>query len=621
MAGMSPLLSNAQSTGSFNHTIVFMGESRTLACYVPTDYDPDNSYNLIVALHGLGDLGTSYRNAIVGPLGFAASHPNTILVCPDGGSDALSDFYTPVGDEAIIQSSIDFAREQYNIDTANIVLQGFSLGGARALQYGLEHTHQFKGLLLNTPAIQGVKDAVTQFADGGLYNYEHAAEIPVYITHGADDVLYTAPIDSMYEQLVRNNSAVKLARFTGMGHTVPALSEIEEYKELFEEWTPDEYDAALVKVNIAARTCGTTTVPSVLVQNKGSEALTSIRFTYNDGTNNYAYTWNGTLAPLEHADINLPAVSTVAGNHDLNVGLDTLNLSTLDEISGNNAATAPFRLVTEPKSLPYTTDFADESYDEDWLLQPSGDYLLPWSWDEETESIITANTIFIFNNAGRKEEILSPVLDLSSLSSPFVTFDVAYAYTQYSAAVFGVDTVFADTLEVLISTDCGETYESIYKKGGEDLLTYATPVTDPLNFDAQFVVPEDGDWRKETIDLSPWATSEHAVVKFSLTSALGGLTLLDNIAFVNEATATTELSVSADISVYPNPATDQVTVTTGQAIIKEVTIVDMAGRVLIHQKADAPNASLNATGLSSGTYLLLVETDKGKGIQRLVISR
>jgi len=92
---------------------------------------------------------------------------------------------------------------------------------------------------------------------------------------------------------------------------------------------------------------------------------------------------------LRNIELSLPAVSTVEGNHDLNIGLDTLNFSTLDVLSGNNAATATFHSVAEPKSLPYRTDFADESYDGDWLLQPSGDYLLPWSWGEETESIIT----------------------------------------------------------------------------------------------------------------------------------------------------------------------------------------------------------------------------------------
>jgi predicted esterase len=209
---------NAQTTGSFNETITFMSASRTLSCYVPPSYNPAVPMKLMIGLHGLGDNSSNYRNALVNSLGFAAAVPNTILVCPDGGSDPNSDFYVPAGDEEIIQASIDFARAGYNIDTTNIILQGFSLGGRSALVYGLGHTDQFKGLLLNTPAIQGVKEAITQFASGGLYDYAQAPQIPIYITHGNTDEVYTAPIDSTYEQLARNDGKQKLVRFNG-GHT------------------------------------------------------------------------------------------------------------------------------------------------------------------------------------------------------------------------------------------------------------------------------------------------------------------------------------------------------------------------------------------------------------------
>ena len=240
----------AQDTGSFTETVTFMGESRTLACYVPESYDPDVPVKLVIGLHGLGDNGNNYRNAWVSSLDFADHISNTILICPDGGSDFNSDFYVPEGDEGIIQESIDFARANYNIDTTNIILQGFSLGGARALQYGLGHTDMFKGILLNTPAIQGIKQAVTPYDEGGLYNYDNAPEIPVYITHGSTDVLYAGPIDSMYEQMVRHDGMVRLIRFP-IGHTIPDLEDFADFDPFFEALFLDEHDAELVKVNIA----------------------------------------------------------------------------------------------------------------------------------------------------------------------------------------------------------------------------------------------------------------------------------------------------------------------------------------------------------------------------------
>ncbi len=38
-----------------------------------------------------------------------------------------------------------------------------------------------------------------------------------------------------------------------------------------------------------------------------------------------------------------------------------------------------------------------------------------------------------------------------------------------------------DTLEVMVSRDCGATYTSLYKKAGKDLITRSETVSTPLN--------------------------------------------------------------------------------------------------------------------------------------------
>jgi enterochelin esterase-like enzyme len=326
----------AQQTGSFNQDITFMGVQRQLSCYVPTNYNAANPTKLIIGLHGLGDNSIGYRNALVNSLGFATAVPNTILICPDGGGDPLSDFYAPVGDEAIIEESIAFAKANYNIDTAEIVLQGFSLGGRSALRYGLQHTDEFKGLLLTTPAIQGVKEAVQQFATGGMYDYDQASQIPIYITHGNADELYGSPIDSLCEQLVRHDGAFKLYRFNG-AHTVPPFAQIQDFNAFFEQPQATGKDVRVAKVVVAPRSCSTNVSAKVLVQNTGTTPLTSVGLTYNWNGTLQHYTWNGTLASQSHTEISLPAFTATQGNHSLEVLADTLNGSMIDTIVANNA--------------------------------------------------------------------------------------------------------------------------------------------------------------------------------------------------------------------------------------------------------------------------------------------
>jgi enterochelin esterase-like enzyme len=610
----------AQQTGSFNQTITFMGSNRLLSCYVPPAYDPNTPTRLIIGLHGLGDVASAYRNALVNSLGFATAVPNTILVCPDGGNDPLSDFYAPVGDEAVIEEAINFARANYNIDTTQIVLQGFSLGGRSALRYGLQHTNEFKGLLLTTPALQGVKEALTPFANGGLFDYDQAPQIPIYITHGNTDVLYQAPIDSLCEQLVRHNAAFKLYRFNG-GHTVPALAQIQDFNTFFEQPVASGEDVSVARVLVNGRSCNTSVPAKVLVQNTGTTTLTDIGLSYEWNGTPQHYTWTGSLASKQHTEIALPAFTTTEGSYTLEVMADTLNTNIPDPVAANNANAADFRINTTPTALPYTQQFSNENYENTWLTKPSGDYIIPWSWDEDFEALFCVNSIYIFDNRGQKEEILSPVMNLSSLPSPFVAFDVSFNYSAFTASFFGVDTAFSDTLEVLVSTDCGETYQSVYKKAGAALATYAQPLINPANLDAYFVTPADSNWRREKIDLSAYASSTDAVVKFSYTSGLGGSILLDNVAFTDHETGINELP-EVQASIYPNPVQDQCRIVCGDEKISAVTIYDISGKKINTITGNNRNEMLIPTNqLSNGVYLLHINTDGGEAHKKIIVQR
>ena len=88
----------AQQTGSFNTTVMFNGQSRTLSCYVPNDYDSTLAYKVMIGLHGMGDNSTNYRN-VLSDSAWRSVFPQTIFVFPDGGG---SDFYAEPGSEDII---------------------------------------------------------------------------------------------------------------------------------------------------------------------------------------------------------------------------------------------------------------------------------------------------------------------------------------------------------------------------------------------------------------------------------------------------------------------------------------------------------------------------------------
>jgi len=117
---------------------------------------------------------------------------------------------------------------------------------------------------------------------------------------------------------------------------------------------------------------------------------------------------------------------------------------------------------------------------------------------------------FTNDNRGSDDEIRIEPLTFQSQTSVTMTFDVAYA--QYNGT-------FTDGLEVLVSTDCGTTFSSVYLKNGTVL------ATDPDITSAY----SPGTWRNETIDLSLYDGQESVIISFKNLAGYGNNIYIDNI--------------------------------------------------------------------------------------------
>jgi hypothetical protein len=214
-------------------------------------------------------------------------------------------------------------------------------------------------------------------------------------------------------------------------------------------------------------------------------------------------------------------------------------------------------------------------------------------------------------------------MDLSSVATPYLAFDVAFNYHQYTPPYF-TDTVnFADTLEVLISTDCGETFQSIYRKGGADLATANSPILNPLNVQQCFFTPKDSsEWRRERINLSAFSSATEAVVKFNYISALGGSINIDNIDFDDASVVSATEDKTAQFSMYPNPANRQLEVEYDHREVAQLEIYNLGGTLMYQQTLnDLDQAQIDLAELSAGFYLIKLSGDKKESVQKLCIQR
>ena len=199
--------------------------------------------------------------------------------------------------------------------------------------------------------------------------------------------------------------------------------------------------------------------------------------------------------------------------------------------------------------------------------------------------------------------MVSPALDFGSADSVQLTFDLASALSSQQA------NVPVDTLEVLVTQDCGNSFTSVYKKWGANLQTIASAQANP------FLPQAAGDWRKETIDLSAFIGSNPVIVFFRATNNNENNIFLDNINFKTQILPA-KLK-EAGVLVYPAPFTSSFTVWHHQtpSTLQSIRVMNMAGQTVWLKQytgnADKQEVVHLANG-ASGMYLVEVSYSDGR---------
>ncbi len=76
-----------------------------------------------------------------------------------------------------------------------------------------------------------------------------------------------------------------------------------------------------------------------------------------------------------------------------------------------------------------------------------------------------------------------------------------------------------------------------------------------------------------------------------------------------------------DVSLFPNPVTDYFTLTSNEALINEIILIDLQGRIIVSHKTQDATVDLDITGLNPGNYLVNILLSNGKSGTKSVIVR
>lgn len=526
----------AQVAGSFRDSLEFNSELRTIAGYIPIDYKPNTKYKLMICLHGAQDTENNYLNSLIETFKYHQLFIKTIFIAPSGGDDQIRDFSSPQNDEEIIQKCIDYATNKFNIDSNNIILQGFSLGARSALRYALNYPNKFKSLLLFTPAFQGPFDLENKIPHyGKFYNFDNLNKIPIFVTCGENDITYIKYINKFVEKAKLSDAHIKYNVIENIGHQPPNYIDLIQSIEFVDSNNPDKTDLDIFKIELPDFQCFNQIAPLVYIRNNGNEPINSFEYTYSVLEQNFIENWNGTIAPNQHIILKIPQIAVTDGNHTFNLKIDKINQNTLDTNLKDNSISQDFIIYTISHKLPFIDNFDSNTFDWNFL---NWDNIFRWFKDttyykSQNKSIFSNNNLFFFYTKSNHTSIASPPIDLSTAKNPTLYIDYAYNYIKYTAPYFERDTIFADTLEISISIDCGKTYQSIFKKNAKELATTKTPIANPTTFDATIFKPSKKEWKKIEINLNEYATTQNAIFKISNISDMGGTIYIDNFEIKN----------------------------------------------------------------------------------------
>ncbi len=230
---------------------------------------------------------------------------------------------------------------------------------------------------------------------------------------------------------------------------------------------------------------------------------------------------------------------TVAGNYTVRIYSALSN----DQLRTNDTLTLTITAINSVSSLPYRLA---KNIMGSWVAINNSSLLWKQGSANKANSMFTDSLLYMdnYNVTQNSALLVSPVFNFSAATKPTLNFYVACA--PYSSS--GYD----DTLQVLVSTNNGLTFTTVYTKSNQ-LSVLPLGTLSAQSF--QFVPSSAIDWRHESVNLSAFANSASVIIAFRGISKWGNSVYLADIIVSNPDSISSKTISSADSSFSSGAAT------------------------------------------------------------------
>jgi hypothetical protein len=252
--------------------------------------------------------------------------------------------------------------------------------------------------------------------------------------------------------------------------------------------------------------------------------------------------------------------------------------------------------------FPYQDSFEDSfGFGNDWVVVNNDNDSVQWEL-VNTTGYYGSQCISVKNfgkPAPLVDEVISPAFDLSAIVTPTLTFRLHFATTS---------TDNYDKLQVLISSNCGQTWTSMYLKTGTTLRT----VPGHVLLDNTPAM-QSTEWRLEKINIPAHLANGVVRFKFVFTNGGGNNIFLDDINIDGFNTSgVAETFFNGGINLFPNPANESVNLKFNlkEKSAVQVEVTDVLGKMILRENVESiqgENTHVMSTKyLDNGVYFVRI---------------
>ncbi len=285
-------------------------------------------------------------------------------------------------------------------------------------------------------------------------------------------------------------------------------------------------NVALAKISQPPVICSQAFTPAVNIVNNGSDTLRSLTISYQvDDAPASDFSFSGNVAKCASRDVTLNSVSATPGTHTLKIFTSAPNGKTDEDVT-NDTLSVSF-IVSPTITANIVEGFeANDFPPQNWGVVNEDNNI---TWERTTTAARSGNASMNlrsqdYDSHDTQDKFVSPVVDIDpAADSVFVSFD----YANSPGLTFpGSSNLPLDTLEILLTNDCGQTFTSVWKRWGAGLQT----INDAnLQTAGSFVPKDSSQWKAIKLYLTPFTGVQNFQVYFVATSNRQNNLYIDNI--------------------------------------------------------------------------------------------